>query len=187
MNQPVEQNSPRRSQKKGLVIVNTGNGKGKTTAALGIALRAWGRGLRLCVIQFIKSENAQSGEIRAARKIGIEWLSTGDGRTWNSSAAEQSRARAVNAWAAAQEKISSGRYDIVILDEFTYLLRYQWLDTAAVLNWLAEHKPEMLHVVITGRYAPPALIDFADLVTEMREIKHPFSHQGLRAQAGIEF
>lgn len=174
------------NRKKGLVIVNTGNGKGKTTAALGIVLRAWGRGLRVCVIQFLKNEHARFGEIRAAEKLGIEWLSTGDGWTWTSKDPAETRARALSAWGVAQEKIASG-YDIVVLDEFTYPLHYGWLDTAEVIGWLAEHKPAMQHVIITGRYAPPALVEFADLVTEMREVKHPFARQGIRAQAGIEF
>ncbi len=187
MNQSVEQNSSQKNQKKGLVIVNTGNGKGKTTAALGIIFRAWGREMRLCVIQFIKNEHARYGETRAAEKLGIEWLCTGDGFTWKSRDIEASKARAVRAWAVAQEKISSGEYDVIVLDEFTYLLHYKWLDTADVVAWLAEHKPAMLHLVITGRYAPPELIDFADLVTEMHEVKHPFAQQGIRAQAGIEF
>ncbi len=174
-------------RKKGLVIVNTGNGKGKTTAALGIVLRAWGRGMRVCVIQFLKNEHARFGEIRAAEKLGIEWLSTGDGWTWTSRDPAVSRSRAQEAWTTAQAKIASGDYDIVVLDEFTYLLHYGWLDVAEVLAWLAEHKPAMLHLIITGRYAPPALIEFADLVTEMHEVKHPFAQQQIRAQAGIEF
>jgi len=175
------------ARKKGLVIVHTGNGKGKTTAALGIVLRAWGRGMRVCVIQFLKNEHARYGEIRAAEKLGIEWLSTGDGWTWASHDGDETRARAVNAWATAQAKIVSGAYDIVVLDEFTYPLYYGWLDTAAVVAWLAERKPSMQHVIITGRYAPSALVDFADLVTEMREVKHPFAEQHIQAQAGIEF
>lgn len=175
------------NRKKGLVIVNTGNGKGKTTAALGIVLRAWGRGMRICVVQFLKNEHARFGEIRAAKKLGIEWLSTGDGWTWTSQDGAETQARAVNAWGLAQEKIASGAYDIVVLDEFTYPLHYGWLDTAGVLAWLAEHKPLMQHVVITGRYAPPALVEFADLVTEMHEVKHPLAQQQIRAQAGIEF
>jgi len=173
--------------RKGLVIVNTGNGKGKTTAALGIVLRAWGRGMRVCVIQFLKNENARFGEIRAAEKLGIDWISTGDGWTWTSRDEVATRERAIAAWKLAQEKIVSGEYDIVVLDEFTYLLHYGWLDTADVLAWLREHKPPMQHVIITGRYAPSALVEFADLVTEMHEVKHPFAQQGIRAQAGIEF
>jgi cob(I)alamin adenosyltransferase len=175
------------SRKKGLVIVNTGDGKGKTTAALGIVLRAWGRGMRVCVVQFLKNEHARFGEIRAAEKLGIEWLSTGDGWTWTSRDGSETRARARAAWDLAQEKIAGGGYDVIVLDEFTYPLYFGWLDTAEVLRWLAGHKPPMQHVVITGRYAPPALVEFADLVTEMHEVKHPFAQQQIRAQAGIEF
>ncbi len=173
--------------KKGLIIVNTGNGKGKTTAALGIMTRAWGRGMNVAVIQFLKNENARYGEIRAAEKMGIDWYATGDGWTWKSKNMDETTARAIAAWEMAQEKITSGKYDLIILDEFTYPLKYGWLDAAEVLAWLAANKPPMLHLVITGRYAPQPLIDFADLVTEMREIKHPYREQGIRAQAGIEF
>lgn len=186
MNSIDDQSIRQQSHKRGLVIVNTGNGKGKTTAALGIVLRAWGRGMRICVLQFLKNEHAQYGEIRAAKKLGIEWLSTGDGWTWKSRDIEQTKAKAVAAWALAQQKIASGQYDIVVLDEFTYLLHYGWLDCAEVLAWLAENKPPMLHVIVTGRYAPPALVDFADLVTEMLEVKHPY-HNGVLAQPGIEY
>lgn len=173
--------------KKGLVIVNTGNGKGKTTAALGIMTRAWGRGMKVAVVQFLKNENARYGEVRAAEKMGIDWYATGDGWTWKSKDMDETTARAVAAWQTAQEKITGGGYDLIILDEFTYPLKYGWLDTAEVLAWLAANKPPMLHLVITGRYAPQPLIDFADLVTEMREIKHPYREQGIRAQPGIEF
>ena len=173
--------------KKGLVIVNTGNGKGKTTAALGIMTRAWGRGMKVAVVQFLKNENARYGEVRAAEKMGIDWYATGDGWTWKSKDMDETTARAVAAWQIAQEKITGGGYDLIILDEFTYPLKYGWLDTTEVLAWLAANKPPMLHLVITGRYAPQPLIDFADLVTEMREIKHPYREQGIRAQPGIEF
>ncbi len=174
-------------RKKGLVIVNTGDGKGKTTAALGLLLRAWGRGMRVCMLQFLKNEHARFGETRAAAQMGIELVSTGDGFTWTSRDPAETQRKAVAAWAEAQQKIVNGGYDIVVLDEFTYLLHFDWLDTAEVIDWLARHKPAMLHVIITGRYAPQALVDFADLVTEMREVKHPFSQQGIRAQPGIEF
>ena len=177
----------RRRVKKGLVIVHTGNGKGKTTAALGIVLRAWGRGFRICVIQFLKNENAYFGEVRAARKLGIEWIGTGDGWTWTSKDLDETQARAVRGWERAKEKIVSGQYDLIVLDEFTYPLHFGWLDTSEVIEWLRAHKPPMLHLVITGRYAPQALVDFADLVTEMHEVKHPFAQQGIRAQAGIEY
>ncbi|MDM8521479.1 cob(I)yrinic acid a,c-diamide adenosyltransferase [Anaerolineales bacterium HSG6] len=175
-------------KKKGLVIVNTGQGKGKTTAALGIMTRAWGRKMRIGVLQFLKNENARFGEIKAAHRMGaIDWLSTGDGWTWTSQDMAETTAKAQQAWQIAQERISSSQYDLFIMDEFTYPLHYGWLDTDTVLNWLRENKPPLMHLIITGRYAPPALIEFADLVTEMRAIKHPFQEQGIRAQAGIEY
>jgi cob(I)alamin adenosyltransferase len=177
----------RQNRKKGLVIVNTGEGKGKTTAALGIMLRAWGRNLRVGLIQFLKHEKARFGEIRAAERMDIERMGLGDGWTWTSRDLDETQARAVAGWTLAQQQITSGKYDVLVLDEFTYPLHYGWLDTGEVLAWLETNKPPMLHLVITGRYAPPPLIDFADLVTEMREVKHPLKTQGIRAQPGIEF
>jgi cob(I)alamin adenosyltransferase len=173
--------------KKGLIIVNTGEGKGKTTAAIGLVIRAWGRGLRVGVMQFLKHEKARFGEIRAAEKMGIEIIPTGDGWTWTSRDAAETTARALRAWQDAQARIVSGNYDLLVLDEFTYPLHYGWLDVGQVVDWLRANKPPMLHLVITGRYAPPELIALADLVTEMRAIKHPFQEQGIRAQPGIEF
>ncbi len=172
--------------KKGLTIVHTGNGKGKSTAAFGMVLRAWGRGFRVCVVQFLKSETGKWGEVLAAQKLGIEWHISGDGFTWASKDMDTTIARAQLGWELAQEKIASGDYDLVVLDEFTYPLAFGWLDLAETLDWLREHKPASLHLVITGRNAPPALLDYADLVSESREIKHPF-HLGLKAQPGIEF
>ncbi len=172
--------------RKGLVIVNTGEGKGKSTAALGLLLRAWGRGFRVCVIQFIKAETGQWGEVKAAKKLGIEWHTTGDGFTWTSKDMEQTTARAIKGWELAQEKITSGQYDLIVLDEFTYALHFGWLETTQVIDWLKANKPADLHLVITGRDAPADLIQYADLVTEMLAIKHPFD-QGIKAQAGIEF
>lgn len=175
-------------KKKGLVIVNTGNGKGKTTAALGVMTRAWGRNMRICVLQFIKNENARYGEIKAVEQMGrIDWVATGDGFTWTSKDMDETTAKARHGWQLARQRIASGEYDLVILDEFTYALAYDWLDTGEVIGWLNANKPEMLHLIITGRYAPDALIEYADLVTEMREIKHPYKEQGITAQPGIEF
>lgn len=174
-------------KRKGLVIVNTGEGKGKSTAAFGVVLRAWGRGLRICVIQFIKSETGKWGEVKAAEKLGLEWLSTGDGFTWLSKDMDETTARALHGWKLAQEKISSGEYDLIVLDEFTYPLHFGWLGVDEVTEWLKENKPFMLHLIITGREAPQELIDFADLVTEMKAIKHPYEEQDIGPQAGIEF
>lgn len=170
---------------QGLVIVNTGNGKGKTTAALGILLRAWGRGMRVIMFQFIKHQSANWGESRAARKMGVEIVPLGAGFTWMSKDLERDRALAQEGWQRCRDAIESGVYDVVILDEITYCFTYGWLDLDDVLAVLRRRPPRQ-HVIITGRDAPAALIDFADLVTEMREVKHPFS-AGVKAQPGIEF
>lgn len=172
--------------KQGLVIVNTGEGKGKTTAALGLILRAWGQGLRICVIQFIKAETGAWGEYKAARKLGIEWHKTGDGFTWLSKDMDETIAKAHHGWQLAREKIASQAYDLIFLDEFTYPLHYGWLDSAAVVSWLESNRPPDMHLVITGRYTPAELIAYADLVTEMSVIKHPYE-KGTPAQPGIEF
>ncbi|HLZ09088.1 MAG TPA: cob(I)yrinic acid a,c-diamide adenosyltransferase [Chloroflexota bacterium] len=170
---------------KGLVIVNTGNGKGKTTAALGVLLRAWGRDLRVIALQFLKQQSANWGESRAARKMGIEIIPLGGGFTWMSADLEKDKALARAGWERCREAIESGRYDLVVLDELTYCFKYGWLDLAACLE-VIRRRPAGQHVIITGRDAPPELIEFADLVTEMREIKHPFT-SGILAQKGIEF
>lgn len=174
-------------KRKGLIIVNTGTGKGKTTAAFGVAMRARGRGMRVGILQFIKPGTANFGEIRAARDLGIAVEGAGDGWTWRSKDLDQSAELARIGWTRAQTMIEADDLDVLVLDEFTYPLHYGWLDTDEVCTWLREHKPEMLHLVITGRHAPDALVDLADLVTEMRLVKHPFREQGIRAQPGIEF
>lgn len=172
---------------KGLVIVNTGDGKGKTTAALGLMLRGWGRGMRVCMLQFMKSGNAGYGEYLAYEKTGIEIVSLGDGCSWESKDMDVSRAVNLQAWETAKQRIVSGVYDLLVLDEFTFLFHFGWLDVCQVINWIRQNKPENLHLVITGRDAPHELIEFADLVTDMKEIKHPYKEQGLPGQAGIEF
>jgi cob(I)alamin adenosyltransferase len=168
-----------------LVIVYTGNGKGKTSAALGIIMRAYGRGMKTCMLSFIKSETANFGEERAARKMGIEMIPLGGGFTWLSKDLEKDRALAQRCWALCREKIDSGEYDIVVLDEITYPINYGWLDLVEVLQALKDRPPN-LHVVLTGRDAPAGLIEYADLVTEMREVKHPFQ-RGIKAQPGIDY
>jgi cob(I)alamin adenosyltransferase len=174
-------------KRKGLVIVNTGAGKGKTTAALGVLMRAWGRGMRVGGVQFLKHENAKFGEVRAAERMGIELRPMGDGFTWTSRDLDETKAKALHGWAVAQEKIVDGRYDVFLLDEFTYVMHFGWLDPEEVVEWLRRNKPAALHLVITGRDAPPALVAFADLVTEMKVVKHPLRDQGIRAQPGTEF
>ena len=170
---------------KGLVIVNTGNGKGKTTAAMGTLLRSWGRGLRVIMLQFIKHSTANFGEQRAALKMDVEMRAMGDGFTWRSQDLEQTADLAVAHWQDCKKVIASGEYDLVVLDEFTYPMHYGWIAVEEVIEVL-KGRPDMQHVIITGRHAPEALVEYADLVTEMQVVKHPYQ-QGIKAQPGIEF
>ena len=172
---------------KGLILLYTGNGKGKTTAALGQVLRAAGHGFKVAIIQFIKNlEN--TGEIKAAKKIfadHLEIFPMGSGFTWDAKDQDELRQAAEKGWALAKEKINSGKYCMVILDELTYTINYGLLDQEEVVSFLRQ-KPEPLHIIITGRDANDKLIDLADLVTEMKEIKHPYQN-GFKATKGIEF
>lgn len=176
----------RRSRQHGLVIVNTGNGKGKTTAALGVLFRAWGREYRVRMFQFIKSSTSNYGEHKAAKRLGIRIEPMGDGFTWLSKDLERTTALAVEQWERCREVLRTGTEDVVVLDEFTYAMSYGWVPVADVVQAL-EQRPTAMHVIITGRNAPQALIDCADLVTEMQEVKHPYADQGIKAQPGIEF
>ncbi|KPJ51265.1 MAG: cobinamide adenolsyltransferase [Dehalococcoidia bacterium DG_22] len=177
--------SARGARGQALVIVLTGHGKGKTTAALGVVLRAWGRDMKAVVLQFVKARTANYGENRAARKLGIEMIPMGEGFTWLSKDIEKDKATARECWELARQKIDSGQYDIVVLDEMTYPMTYGWIPVEEVIDTL-RRRPQGLHVIITGRDAPQELIDFADLVTEMREVKHPYK-KGVKARPGIDF
>jgi cob(I)alamin adenosyltransferase len=171
----------------GLVLIITGNGKGKTTAAMGLVLRAWGHNKRVIMLQFIKNAKANFGEHRAARKMGIAVVAGGDGfaRPGVMGDIEKSETMAADLWEFAKETISSGNYDMVVLDELSYPLRFGWLNTGDVIETL-RNRPSGLHVVITGRDMPQELIEFADSVTEAVEIKHHYK-KGIKAQPGIEF
>jgi cob(I)alamin adenosyltransferase len=171
--------------KKGLVIVNTGKGKGKTTAAMGLLLRAWGQGLRVCMLQFIKARTANWGEEKAARKIGIEMIPLGGGFTWLSKDIEHDKGLAREGWEICRQKMLSGNYDLIVLDEMTYVLKYGWLSWEEVQDTF-DQRPAGMHVVVTGRYAIPELVAYADLVSEITEVQHPY-HAGIKAQKGIEF
>ena len=168
-----------------LVLLYTGDGKGKTSSALGVTMRAWGRGWSICWLQFIKSTTSHFGETRAAAAMGIEMIPLGDGFTWLSEDIEKDKALARECWELAREKIGSGRYDLVVLDEITYPISYGWLDVDAVVSALAARPPDV-HLILTGRAAPAQLVEFADLVTEMTEIKHPYQG-GIKAQPGIDY
>ena len=171
---------------KGLVIINTGEGKGKSTAAFGMMLRAWGRGMRVAAVQFIKDDTSKFGEHMAFEKMGVEIIPAGRGFTWTSHNLDVDAEKARHGWMVASEMILSGNYDVLVLDEITYPLRYGWIDVADVTDVLGRRAP-MMHVVLTGRNAPQKLVEFADLVTEMRPVKHPYAEQGIAAQKGVEY
>jgi len=175
-----------KTQERGLVIVHTGKGKGKTTAALGMVCRMIGHGKRVAVIQFIKGA-MQTGEkvVFDAFPDQVEFRPMGEGFTWNTQDRSRDVAVAMEAWAAAKARIADPEIDMVVCDELNIALRYDYVPLAEVLETLRD-KPEGKHVVITGRNAPEALIEAADLATEMALLKHPF-RSGVKAQAGIEF
>jgi cob(I)alamin adenosyltransferase len=171
---------------KGLLIVNTGPGKGKSTAAFGLALRMLGHGRRVGVVQFVKGA-WHTGERDALAAFGerLVWHSMGEGFTWETQDLARDIAAAERAWSKARELMADPSFALVVLDELNIALRYKYLDAAAVVAALAERRPG-LHVVVTGRSAPPELLAAADLVTEMAATKHHFA-AGVKAQAGIEF
>ena len=173
---------------KGLLMINTGDGKGKTTAALGVLVRAAGRGMNCCLIQFMKSKNDRYGEHDSLEELGIEIHTMGDGFTWDTNDKAQDIKTSEETWALCVEKMHSEEYDLLVFDELVYVLDYEFLDLDKVLDEIKqvrERQPN-LHIIITGRNAPEKLVEAADLVTEMKEIKHPF-HAGIYAQQGIEF
>ncbi|HUY87857.1 MAG TPA: cob(I)yrinic acid a,c-diamide adenosyltransferase [Pirellulales bacterium] len=171
--------------RQGLVIVNTGNGKGKSTAAFGTALRALGNGFSVLVVQFIKG-NWKTGERTAAERFeNFEFRAMGEGFTWDTKDRERDTQVALEAWAFARARIASGETDLVVLDEINYAIDYGYLPLDEVLEALRARPPHV-HVILTGRNAKPELIELADLVTEMREIKHPYK-KGIKAQRGIEW
>ncbi|MBI4436357.1 MAG: cob(I)yrinic acid a,c-diamide adenosyltransferase [Candidatus Omnitrophica bacterium] len=173
-------------KRKGLLMVHTGDGKGKTTAALGLALRAVGCGMKVMMIQFMKG-TWKYGELEAAKRLAPDFtiLQMGEGFTWETKDRRKDIALSKKTWEFCKETLQSGKYGLVILDEMNYVLGYGFLDTKEVVDFLKK-KPEELHVVLTGRNAPKELVELADLVTEMKEVKHPFQ-KGIIAQRGIEF
>lgn len=172
---------------KGLIIVNTGNGKGKTTAALGMVLRSLGHGYHVGIVQFIKGawEPAEK-RVLEAWSDQLEFYAMGEGFTWETQDRDRDRELAQTAWQKSLDLIHNPQYRTVLLDEVNVALKLGYLEVEQVLAGL-EQKPAASHVILTGRGAPPALIDRADLVTEMTLVKHPFREQGVKAQPGIEF
>jgi cob(I)alamin adenosyltransferase len=177
-----------RENTKGLLMVNTGDGKGKTTAAIGVLVRAAGRGLKCCMIQFMKSKTDRYGEHDSLEKLGVEVYTMGDGFTWDTNDPAQDIKTSETSWQLCTEKMESGEYELLVFDELVYVLDYKFLDVEKILAQIKivrETQPH-LHIIMTGRNAPSELVNAADLVTEMKEIKHPFN-AGIYAQQGIEF
>ncbi|OKH22567.1 cob(I)yrinic acid a,c-diamide adenosyltransferase [Hydrococcus rivularis NIES-593] len=176
-----------RSQEKGLIIVHTGNGKGKTTAALGMVMRSLGHGFKVAIVQFIKGAWEPAEKAILSRWEGqLEFYAMGEGFTWETQDRDRDIQKAEEAWQQGLEFICNPDYKLVLLDEINVALKLGYLDIGKILAGL-EQKPEDSHVILTGRGAPPELIEKADLVTEMTLIKHPFKEQGVKAQPGIEF
>jgi cob(I)alamin adenosyltransferase len=182
---PVE--APARAERKepSLVVLHTGDGKGKTTAAMGIAMRAAGHGERVAVVQFMKSGRWKSGERLAAEQLGVDWSVIGDGFTWDSDDLERAAEIARQAWYEAATRIAEGAYDVVVLDEVTYPLTWGWVPTAEVVAAIGA-RPAHVSVVLTGRDAPAELRDIADTVSESTNVKHAFD-DGVAALKGIDF
>lgn len=174
------------TKEKGLLIVNTGTGKGKSTAAFGMGLRTLGHGKKLGVVQFIKGALDSAERRFLSAQPNCEFHVVGEGYTWNTQDREADVRTARKGWAEAVRMIGDPSFDMVILDELNIVLKYQYLDLEEVLGVLGARR-EMLHVVVTGRHAPQPLVDLADLVSEIRPVKHPYREQGVKAQAGVEF
>ena len=169
----------------GLLMIYTGNGKGKTTAALGQMLRVWGWNLKVGMFQFIKGTGLSTGEHRAAQKMNLDIRPLGTGFTWNIREKDKAETVALEQWNRCQEAISSGQFDMIILDEVSYAINNAWIPLTQVVDAIQRRPPE-LHLLLTGRKMPEQLLEMADLVTEMKEIKHHY-RSGIKAQKGIEY
>jgi cob(I)alamin adenosyltransferase len=185
-NAGYERKQAKATLEKGLLIVVTGTGKGKTTSALGMAVRAISHGMKLGVVQFIKGAKS-TGERELLQQFpNVDWFTIGDGFTWITQDRERDVATAERAWEQASRMILDPSFEMVILDELNTVLKYEYLSITRVLECIAARNPKQ-HVIITGRHAPVALTDAADLVSEIHSIKHPYKDQGVKAQRGIEF
>lgn len=168
-----------------IVVVNTGDGKGKSTAAFGVVMRAVARGWRVAVVQFLKSGEWQVGEEQTGRKLGVDWYAMGEGFTWDSKDLTEDQAVARAAWEQAATIIRAGEHRLVVLDEITYPMSWGWIDTGEVVRTIRD-RPSQVSIVATGRDAPAALIEVADTVTEMRSVKHAYD-RGIAAKKGIDY
>lgn len=176
---------PKRVHQESLVLVNTGNGKGKSSAAFGVAVRAIARGWRVRVVQFLKSGRWRTGEATLLPDLGVEWWEAGDGFTWDAEDLDESEALARAAWEHTKQQLRDDTLNLLVLDEVTYPVNWGWIELEDIVTAIRERSPTV-HVVLTGRDCPAELIDLADTVTEMREIKHAF-HDGVMARRGIDY
>ncbi len=179
---------PRPDQLRGadsLVVVNTGNGKGKSSSAFGMMIRAVARGWNVAVVQFIKSGDWKVGEEVVGRQLGVDWYAFGDGFTWDSNDLTADRAHAARGWSTAADLIAAGNHQLIILDEATYLTSFGWLAIDDIVEPIAQ-RPRHVNIIVTGRDAAPELIEIADTVTEMSEVKHAYQ-DGVRAMRGIDY
>ncbi len=175
-----------RERRKGLVVVNTGEGKGKSSSAIGMVFRAAGWGMKVCVIQFIKGQ-WQTGEQKAAQRFdNIEWHALGDGFTWDTKNPGQDIKTSRGIWEFSKQKILSEAFDVVLLDEINYCCGYNWISGQEIADFVVNHKPSWQHLIMTGRNAAPEVIAIANTVTEMTKVKHAYE-QGIKAEQGIEF
>jgi len=183
---PTEhQEPPELRRADSLVLVNTGNGKGKSTAAFGTMIRSVARGWPVAVVQFLKSGKWNTGEEKVARDLGVEWFAIGEGFTWDSDDLNRDEAVAREAWRQAASLLASGTHRLVVLDEITYPMNWGWFDTDEVVAAIRDRSPKV-NVICTGRDAPEPLLELADTATEMRVLKHAYQ-SGIRAMKGIDY
>ena len=183
---PTEKTGPAELRRvPSVVLVNTGEGKGKSSAAFGVMLRALARGWKVAVVQFLKSGEWKVGEEKLGRQLGVDWFALGEGFTWDSKDLTEDQAMARAAWDKARELIQAGEHNLVILDEITYPVNWEWLSVDEVAATIAG-RPPAVNIIVTGRYAPQAIVDVADTVTEMVNVKHAFD-AGIAAKRGIDY
>jgi len=182
---PVEAPQTGSVRARSVVLVNTGYGKGKSTAAFGLVMRAAARGWNIAVVQFLKSGKWHVGEEETGRRLGVDWWTIGEGFTWDSKDLSEDEAVAQQAWAHARAVIAAGDHRLVVLDEITYPMNWGWIDPTEVVDAISS-RPEHVNVVATGRDAPAVLVGVADTVTEMVKVKHVFD-TGVKALRGIDY
>ncbi len=181
----IDQHIAEADIERGVFVIHTGNGKGKSSSAFGVVARALGHGQKVAVVQFIKGRSDTGEEAFFRNFPGVQWHVGGEGFTWDTQDDERDAKAARAAWAIASEHLRNPEIDLVVLDEFTYTLSYKWLDTEAVID-VIESRPAMQHLIITGRAANPALVEIADTVTDMTLVKHAYN-EGVKAMPGLEW